>query len=259
MRHLNTKKHDNKLSLINTKNEIMVMTKNDHKMTTNDHKMTTNDQKRPQQKKHKIYNCDYCNKIFTTHPHKRRHELHYCNENLNKNTKENVKTIAQLKLLKKEKKQLYKQIEKLIDKVGDTTINNTQNNIQLNNYGKEDLTHISDNLMNKLLKAPYGMIPKLIEAVHFNKDKPENKNIALTNKKENMVKVFSGNKWIYKNKDETINDLVDGKYFILDNHYDNTQSNLIKYEKFRKIYDEGDKLMIEALKKQCEIVLLNNR
>ena len=83
--------------------------------------------------------------------------------------------------------------------------------------------------------------------------------ILIIRDSDNKIKVFTGNKWIYQDKDETISDLVDGKYFILDNHYDNTQSNLIKYEKFRKIYDEGDKLMIEALKKQCELVLLNNR
>ena len=32
-----------------------------------------------------------------------------------------------------------------------------------------------------------------------------------------------------------------------------------KYEKFRKFYDEGDKELIETLKKECELVLLNNR
>ena len=51
----------------------------------------------------------------------------------------------------REKKLLYKQIEKLLDKVGNTTNiqhnnieSNIQNNIILNNYGKEDLSHITD-------------------------------------------------------------------------------------------------------------------
>ena len=89
----------------------------------------------------------------------------------------------------KKKKYLYKQIEVLLTKVGNTTINNTQN-IQLNNYGKEDMSHISDTLKTQLLKIPYGMIPKLIEAVHFSDEKPENKNIALTNKNDNKIKIF---------------------------------------------------------------------
>ena len=50
--------------------------------------------------------------------------------------------------------------------------------------------------MNKGFKS----VPKLIEEIHFNDEKPENKNIMIPNKKENLVKVFQGDKWIYKNK-----------------------------------------------------------
>ena len=42
------------------------------------------------------------------------------------------------------------------------------------------------------------MIPKMIEAVHFNDKKPENKNIMIVNKKENLLKVYKDKKWIYK-------------------------------------------------------------
>ena len=167
-----------------------------------------------------------------------------------------------------EKNELYKKLEKLIDKVGNTTnnITNTQN-IILNNYGNEDMSHISDSLKNQLLSIPYTMIPKMIEAVHFNKNKPENKNIVLPNKNDNKLKVYKDNKWIYKSKMDTINDLVDGKYCILDSHYDlviNNNKDLspfvkMNYLKFRKFYDEGDKELIEQIKKECELVLLNNR
>ena len=116
-------------------------------------------------------------------------------------------------LMENEKKISRKQIELLLTKVGNTTINNTQN-IQLNDFGKEDLSHITDNLKTNLIKMPYGMIPKLIEEVHFNDQKPENKNIVLTNKNDNKIKIFTGSKQVYKNKNETIKDLVDGKYFI---------------------------------------------
>ena len=66
----------------------------------------------------------------------------------------------------------------------------------------------------------------MIEAVHFNEQKPENKNIAFTDKKDNRIKVCSNDKWIYKDKDDIINDLIDGKYFVLDNHYDKVCENL---------------------------------
>ena len=39
-------------------------------------------------------------------------------------------------------------IDKLLEKVGNTT--NIQNNIHVNNYGNEDLTHISKSMMDDL-------------------------------------------------------------------------------------------------------------
>lgn len=210
------------------------------------------------EKNPKKFECDFCGKIFKTHPNKRKHEMYRC-----KNTPNLIK--KELKMKDKEIKDLKRHINLLLTKVGNTTTNNvTTNNIQLNSYGNEDLSHITDTLKTNLLNIPYGMIPKMIEEVHFNDNKPENKNIQLTNKKENKIKIFSGNKWIYKNKDETINYLIDGKYFILDSHYDNINFNkkiinTNRYEKFRSKYDHQDKDLIELLKKECELVLLNNR
>ena len=210
------------------------------------------------------YRCEFCDAVFSSKANMRRHEKHRCKDN---NARFSRFVEIQQKMLEnseKEKKELYKQIEKLIDKAGNTTINNTQNNIHLNGYGHEDLSHITDSLKTQLLAKPYGAIPMMIEAIHFNEKKPENKNIALTNKKENRIKVFTGDKWIYKNKDETINDLVDGKYFILDCHYEENCNNLSKnvqdtYQKFQYKYSEEDKKFLDSLKSECELVLLNNR
>ena len=212
-----------------------------------------------------------CSKIFTTKSHLTRHKNKYCKlikNNEGEILENEIKSLKQLfneqkREYDKERKILYKQINKLIDKVGHTT-NIQSNTINLNNYGNEDLSHLTDNFKSKLLKIPFGAIPKMIAAVHFNDSKPENKNIKLINKKENKIKVFSGNKWVYKDKEQTINDLMDGKYFILDSFYeskvDNDNFNVeTNYKKFRKYYDEKDKAMIEQLKKDCELVLLNNR
>ena len=71
----------------------------------------------------------------------------------------------------------------------------------------------------------------MIEAVHFNDERPENKNISLL-PRDNKIKIFTDNKWIYKDKDETGNDLVDGKYYILDNHFEHNSTNLEDESKF---------------------------
>jgi hypothetical protein len=232
------------------------MNTNEHKMNTNEHKMNTTNSENEAK-----YYCEFCSVSFNTNASKRRHELHYCNEN---------KTIKKLLNEKnKQIKKLEKTVDKLIDKAGNTTINhiqsnqNNQQNIKLNNYGSEDLSHITDFFKTNLLGLPHGMIPKMIEAVHFNSDKPENKNILLPNKKDNKVKVFSGDKWVYKDKSDTLNDLIDGKYFIMDTHYesvcntDDQHFNL--YKRFQELFDERNQILLEAQKKECELLLLNNR
>ena len=257
------KNHENGLKMPilaeNGKNSIKIPEKTCVKLTENCVKLPRDLYEESGEEIVNKFECDFCGKLFKTHPNKRKHEMYRC-----KNTPNLIK--KELKMKDKEIRDLKTQINLLLTKVGNTTTNNvTTNNIQLNSYGNEDLSHITDTLKTSLLNIPYGMIPKMIEEVHFNDNKPENKNIQLTNKKENKIKIFSGNKWIYKNKDETINYLIDGKYFILDSHYDTfnykkTQViNTNRYEKFRNKYDHQDKDLIELLKKECELVLLNNR
>jgi len=288
-KHKKTKKHRNKLLSLGIKIEEQDhIIQNNPKIIQNNPVLIQNNpeiiqnnpaiiQNNPQ-KSQKLYKCDYCSKTFTIHANKRRHELHRCKDNPDfvdkiidaKNSK--IKNLEKDKeALEKdkekweiEKQELYKQVSTLLDKVGDTT--NIQNNIILNNYGSEDLSHISKTLKTELLNIPYCAIPKMIEAIHFNNEKPENKNIMLPNKKENLVKVYEGNKWVYKNKNDTITDLVDSKYTIIDEHYEELNSEnkvpaQIKttFTKFRKFYDENDAEMVEKLKHECELVLLNNR
>ena len=281
-RHTNSKKHRNNLdSAAKQSKETDHIIQNNPKIIQNN---PTPIQNNPQNNPKIIQNnpfghftCNFCSKTFTLHANKRRHEIHRCKENPDfvdkiidaKNDK--IKLLQKDKevlkesneKLEKEKQELYKQVSKLLDKVGDTT--NIQN-IILNNYGNEDLSHITDSLKTEMLSVPYGAIPKMIEAIHFNDSKPENKNIMIPNKKENLVKVFQGNKWVYKNKNETITDLVDSKYTIIDDHYEELETKAkislgsqSSFKKFRKFYEDGDEEMIETLKKECELVLLNNR
>ena len=260
-KHLKTKKHrGNSEKTFQNEKESAPMTQNDPEMTQNDPEMTQNDPKRPKNDPIRLFFCDFCDKKFTTNAHKRRHEIHRCkgNSELLKALNEKNKQIS---LLEDEKRDLYKKIDELISKVGNTTYNQ---NIILNNYGKEDLSHITDALKTSLLKIPYGAIPKLIETIHFNDDKPQNKNIVFPNKKENKLKVYYGDKWVYKNKDELLSDLIDDKYFVLDTHFDKVGDTInsnskISYEKFRTFYDEKDKILHDKLKEECENVLLNNR
>ena len=105
------------------------------------------------------------------------------------------------------------------------------------------------------------MIPKMIEAVHFNENKPENNNISLPNKNGKYMKVFKSGKWTYCNKNEVIDELMENNYYILDSHYDDTGEGLSnvqkkRYKKFKDKYDEGD--LEKETKDEINLVLLNS-
>ena len=276
-RHLNTQKHINKLKEIDGK-FIKLLEKtakdcekstNEHKMNTNEHKMSTNE-----------LSCRYCNKFFNTSPSRRRHELHYCKKNFERKEIENNKVIKEIENKYKEElenkeKELelkYKEeIEKLQHKIeilmlqkNTPTIINIDKQINLNNYGSEDLSHITENFKNQMLKIPFVAIPKMIEEVHFSEKKPENNNIKLTNKKENYVKVYQGDKWIFKDRKSTIKQLMDDKYTIIDNHYEEYKEEPkpkhvdSQYKKFKEMYNDGDRDLHNEIRLDCELLLLNN-
>ena len=264
-RHLNTLKHGRNLEQMKT---------NPLERAKKSQKRAKKSQKEPKRAKNEPkkltfdcqFTCDYCGSEFKTFANKRRHELHRCKKI--KHIGESA-TIQENRDLKEQRKIMLKQIDQLIKKAGNTTYNtqnNTQTNIKLNGFGNENLSFITDAFKTQLVKGPYGMIPKMIEHIHFNDNVPENKNISLPNKKENIIKIFSGDKWVFKNKNEVINDLVDGKYFILDTHYETLCNNgenerFYKnvYQNFKTLFDSQDKQVHDYIKEQCELVLLNNR
>ena len=259
-KHLKTKKHQRNILEENGCSDKSLNTNviNEKKKTQKDPKKTQNDPKRPEKDPQKTQNepeknqkfvCDFCDKEFSSHAHKRRHELHRC--------KENISILNERKNWEKEKKILYKQIDALIKKAGNTTTNN----LNLNSYGHEDLSHITNSFKNHLIKGPFGMIPKMIEAVHFNKEKPENKNITYPNKKHNNVKIFKDGEWKYYNKGELMDEMIENNYYILDVHYDERGDNVLndvqkkRYRKFKDQYDNGE--LDKGIKDDINIILLN--
>ena len=101
------------------------------------------------------------------------------------------------------------------------TINNTTNNITNNivSFGDEDLTKISDKVYQHLLSKGYMSVPEFIKYLHFNKNKPENHNILLSDFTRNYLNVFNKNKWELKNKKETMDKLFDDKHDKLVEYY----------------------------------------
>ena len=256
-KHLNTKKHARNINPnYSIEGEMALKTQKDPKKTQKDPEKTQKDPKRPSKK----FICIYCNELFSTYAHKRRHELHRCKlmPEVEKKIKEKDKIIAKLE----------KRVDKLTDRIGNTTNiqNNNTNNIKINSYGDEDLSHITDAFKTSLLSGPYVAIPKMIEAIHFNDDKPENMNVLQPNLNKNILKIKKGEKWVHKNKDMILLDLIDCNYLRLDDHFNlivngEKLSKFTKdiYKKFRDKYDDGDKDLISNIKGECDLIILDNK
>ena len=99
--------------------------------------------------------------------------------------------------------------------------NQTNNNIQINVFGKEDLTYLlNDNDILQKLKyfgksGIYGL-PKIINDVHFNKDKPENNTLIKPDEYGNGVMILNDEKeWEYREFEDIRDNLIDTiiKYF----------------------------------------------
>jgi hypothetical protein len=292
-RHLETKKHKKKIRIMMLKNESVKNNDERAKMSQNEPKMSQNEPKRAKNEPVKnpenpeisrklnnfpffnienSLNCQYCGKSFNTIPNKRRHELHRCKNNVDTYKRLYDKEIKQSK---REKEKLYDYIDKLLDKHAEptTTINidkqltldnsKNQTNIMLNNYGQEDISHISDNMKMNLIKLPYDSVQKMIEHVHFNKTKPENRNIEITNKKERTIKIYKNNKWNYRDRSEIIDDLIHMNYDRLDEYYENVAKNKLsdmhnkRYKKYQYHFDTEEKELIDVIKRDIELLILS--
>jgi len=220
-------------------------------------------------KNNDLLECEYCNKQFISRQGKWSH-LKTCKkkndyEN-NQNMVELVKLLNdQLKERDKQIKQQNDQIKELIKKVGISNSQiNIQQNIKLLSYGNTDVSHLTDNDYLKCLKHSNFCIPHLIQKIHFDPKKPENHNIYISNLKNNYIMIYDGIKWVLKNRDEIIDELIDEKEIIIEQKLEEWIENGNQYpdimKKFKRYIDkkENDRVL-NKIKDEIKLMLYNNR
>jgi len=211
--------------------------------------------------KNKAFCCIYCGSDFTRRDNLKIHMEKYCKKNSNNEDQELLNLKKQLDYAKqirdadqKHINNLTNQVEYLISKVGDTYNTNTYN-IVINPFGKENTSYITNDYIKELIESgPYFSIPRLLKHIHFNPDHKENNNIKITNRKLPYVQIYNGEKWLLKNKKETIENISDTAYTILNEHYEGDDKYM---NKFNSEYNT-DCDLTKKIQKNVELVILNS-
>jgi uncharacterized C2H2 Zn-finger protein len=246
--------------------------------------------------------CNHCNKVFTQQSSLTRHLNDRCKvkkesdkqkedkfaelmsemEQMKSQLKDINKIKHQLKemdTMKIELNELRKQVTNTGTGtgtgIGNVLIKNQQNienqqNIQVNNvnnikllaFGKEDLKHITDEICRKILNKGFKCIPTFIEFVHFNKNKPENHNIYISNMQNSYVMLYNGKEWVLKERDETLQQLMEDKTDYLSDKFDELIETIDEHtlKKFRRFMEQkGESHVVSQVKKDIKLLLYNNR
>lgn len=212
------------------------------------------------------YDCQYCNKKFNDRSNRQKHQK-ICkqapldSQQVNPIQQEKqditINTTQELREMRQEMQDMRKTIGELATQLrrspytNNTIINNNLNaqtvNITMNNYGNENLTHLTHDFLSHCLLNPKKGLASLIETIHYNKDIPENHNIRFKSWKKNLLEKCVDSHWRECDASNTLDELIRKGYRILNTHYAENFMNdptiyedemrQKMYEKFRFLSD----------------------
>ena len=203
--------------------------KNDFEMTSKRLRKTSKRLRKTSKDFENEIKCEYCHMKFTRMNNKNQHiRKNRCPALKNNqqiiNCKNNIQNIHKNNIQNIHKNNIHK------NKIQ----NNNNVNIQINGYGKEDVSYITNDILTDIIKKPIAGIPKLIEMIHLNPDHPENNNIKLVNKNMPFLNYFNGKNWKTADKSKVLGNLLKSKTEMTDDFYNSLENDLSleSYEKY---------------------------
>jgi hypothetical protein len=191
-----------------------------------------------------LFKCNFCDNTYKHNQSKWKHEKK-CKNKTNQNAidiikkkyddlkKENIEIKEMLSNILKECKIHPKTLQKINknlinsnnnNNITNNTNNGTINTINIVKFGSEDLASIlSQTEILKILNRQRSSLEESIKLTHFNKKRPELKNIYITNLKDQYAYIFDGSKFIAVLKTDVLNELVD-------NHFENIELSVEEYK-----------------------------
>ena len=227
----------------------------------------------------KKFKCKYCERCYTRKDNLTKHYKTCKEKKEDETVKQSMSDLVKLlnekdkyfkEELEKRDKQINErdsQINELIKKAGinnSTITQNIQNNIKLLSYGKTDISHLTDNDYLGCLKHKNFCIPYLIEKIHFDKNKPENHNIYISNLKNKYVMMYDKRKWKTKNRDDAIDKLIGDKEILMESKLDEWEEKGGMNPNLRRTFNiyietKDHKKVITQIKDDIELMLYNNK
>ena len=128
----------------------------------------------------KLSTCRYCGSEFTSINNMYRHQKYRCKEKDPDRDEREHSSVALAPVI-------HIHNHQTITNITNNVMNITNNNIVINNYGSENTEYLTNDKIKEILcnggSCMDDAISGYVKAVHFDKDYPENHNIAITNKK----------------------------------------------------------------------------
>ena len=159
-------------------------------------------------------------------------------------------------------------LQEQISKINTGTINyytkNVQN-IQVLAYNKTDISHLKDKDYKKVLRRGNFCVPNLVDAIHFNPNKPENHNIYIPNMKTGYIMCWNGESWDIRNREDVIDDIYDEKSNLLIDKVDEWEDIGYKLDpiimtKFKRFLSKMDDDVVKnKVKEEIRFLLYNKR
>ena len=216
--------------------------------------------------------CKYCYKEYTHQSSLSKHIKYSCTKNKDEDLKELVRLMnLQLEkqrgqMLQKDKELQYhkeqnenqqKQIDKLMDKLQVPNITNIQNNIQLLSYKDTDVSHLTEKDYIGAIKQVTFCVKSMIEKIHFNPLKPENRNIYISNMKDKYIMVYEGNNWNLKNKSYELNNLYDTHEMLLEDWLESYGTKELRDKYDRYLNNKEDEETMNMIKDEIKLMMYN--
>ena len=217
------------------------------------------------------YQCQDCDSTFSHKTNFYRHKKHFCkgsNKNISESSEEESVENLQKKVKAAEKKVevelLKKKLAEAEKKIDELKMSQTVTNINIFAYNKNpDMSHLTNHDFLKIMNRGVNSVPKLIEAIHFNPDKPENHNVYIPNLKNKYAMIYNGKKWDLSNKEDIIDDMYDDNSNILEEkmeEFENSEKNSKVLNKFKRfINKKEDERIRNKVKDQIKLLLFNNK